>query len=410
MPPEVSQPTIYIKAAEGTVNPNGPKVWALQTTVRWPDANNQSQPDLVNKQLQSNGPSYVQFWRYNTSDADPPRFHSMTYAMLTQQPDYGPFSNVRNTDGSPSSRYNNIENIHNGIHAMVGNGGHMSDIPYSSFDPIFWLHHANTDRLFALWQAVYPDANFSTSQASYMSTLTIDAGQMEDVNTRQSPILGLIETAWSTRQFGYTYPEIIDWGVNKSQLASNVKTRINELYNPSKSTSKRASNIELFPNAMNIQWLVNIKISKSDSPSPFFVHLYLGPPPTDPSTWSFAPNLIGSHSVIDTSMLNTAGPNIATTLYGQIPLNPALLSAGNSDLSSSKMVPLLTSQLTWRLQSTDDTPIDITKVPSLKIHVVGQDMKPRVLDDEFPEYGTARVYREVTVGKAGGLQEGDDVD
>ena len=97
-------------------------------------------------------------------------------------------------------------------------------------------------------------------------------------------------------------------------------------------------------------------------------------------------------------------------LYGQIPLNPALLAAGNTDLSASKMVPLLKSQLSWRLQNTDDAPMDVGKLPSLKIHVVGQDIKPRVLADEFPEYGTARVYKEATIGKAGGLQDGDDVE
>ncbi|KAL8837072.1 MAG: hypothetical protein Q9176_005941 [Flavoplaca citrina] len=134
-----------------------------------------------------------------------------------------------------------------------------------------------------------------------------------------------------------------------------------------------------------------------------------GSAPIDPSTWSFAPNLVASHSVLDTSMLNTAGADMPAKLYGQVPLNPALLAAGHTDLSSSKMVPLLKSQLNWRLQNTDDAPMDVGKLPSLKIHVVGQDIKPRVLADEFPEYGTARVYKEVTNGKAGGLQDEDDV-
>lgn len=149
---------------------------------------------------------------------------------------------------------------------------------------------------------------------------------------------------------------------------------------------------------------------RSDSSSPFFVHLYLGPAPADPTTWSFAPNLIASHSVVDSSLLSTADTGLPTTLYGQIPLNHALLAAGDSDLASSKVVPLLTSQLNWRLQTTDDAPLDISKVPSLKIHVVGQEVKPRVSEDEFPEYGHLAVYREVTKGKAGGLQDGDDTE
>ena len=30
-------------------------------------------------------------------------------------------------------------------------------LDYSAFDPVFWLHHTNIDRLFSIWQAIYPD-------------------------------------------------------------------------------------------------------------------------------------------------------------------------------------------------------------------------------------------------------------
>lgn len=129
---------------------------------------------------------------------------------------------------------------------------------------------------------------------SAFGTLTIDAGQTEDINTRQLPFLAFDKasmeslmfialspfhsddsgtlwtsaTAWSTKEFGYSYPEINDWAVNSSQLSSNVKTRLNALYNPTRASSKRsvsadASNsMESSPNAMDIQWLANIRISK----------------------------------------------------------------------------------------------------------------------------------------------------
>jgi tyrosinase len=56
--------------------------------------------------------------------------------------------------------------IHNYIHGLVGGVqidastipvkfkglGTMSNIPSSPYDPVFWLHHANTDRLWAQWQ------------------------------------------------------------------------------------------------------------------------------------------------------------------------------------------------------------------------------------------------------------------
>ena len=65
----------------------------------------------------------------------------MTYQLLAQQPNYGPFSNTAYRN-STNQIFNSLENMHNAIHGLVGNGGHMSIVPYAGFDPIFWLHHA----------------------------------------------------------------------------------------------------------------------------------------------------------------------------------------------------------------------------------------------------------------------------
>ena len=45
-----------------------------------------------------------------------------------------------------------LETPHNSIHDIIGgDGGNMSDISISAFDPIFWLHHCNMDRFFYNW-------------------------------------------------------------------------------------------------------------------------------------------------------------------------------------------------------------------------------------------------------------------
>jgi len=49
-----------------------------------------------------------------------------------------------------------LEGVHDTVHSLVGGNGHMSDPDYAAFDPIFFLHHANVDRLFALWEWCYP--------------------------------------------------------------------------------------------------------------------------------------------------------------------------------------------------------------------------------------------------------------
>jgi tyrosinase len=57
--------------------------------------------------------------------------------------------------------------LHDGIHVWIGdvwdfvgqvprNGGHMSFPSVSVNDPVFWLHHANVDRLWAIWQRKSP--------------------------------------------------------------------------------------------------------------------------------------------------------------------------------------------------------------------------------------------------------------
>lgn len=43
------------------------------------------------------------------------------------------------------------QQLHNGLHGWVG--GHMNSPTASPFDPIFYLHHCNIDRLWAMWQA-----------------------------------------------------------------------------------------------------------------------------------------------------------------------------------------------------------------------------------------------------------------
>lgn len=46
-----------------------------------------------------------------------------------------------------------LEGLHGQIHVWTGGrGGHMSQVPWAGFDPIFWAHHCMVDRLWRLWQ------------------------------------------------------------------------------------------------------------------------------------------------------------------------------------------------------------------------------------------------------------------
>ena len=63
--------------------------------------------------------------------------HSQTFAALNQ-PTFNEFSA-------------NIESIHNLIHLRIGGRGHMGNLITAPYDPIFWILHANVDRLTAMF-------------------------------------------------------------------------------------------------------------------------------------------------------------------------------------------------------------------------------------------------------------------
>jgi tyrosinase len=48
---------------------------------------------------------------------------------------------------------------HNDVHGLVGGGGFMSRFETAPLDPVFWLHHANIDRLWALWTGSFAGEN-----------------------------------------------------------------------------------------------------------------------------------------------------------------------------------------------------------------------------------------------------------
>lgn len=43
-----------------------------------------------------------------------------------------------------------LDSLHGGIHMWVG--GHMTQIDFAGFDPIFWAHHTMVDRIWRMWQ------------------------------------------------------------------------------------------------------------------------------------------------------------------------------------------------------------------------------------------------------------------
>ena len=65
--------------------------------------------------------------------------------------------------------------MHNGAHDWVG--GLMGVVPTSPNDPVFWLHHSNIDRIWAIWQTRHP-----TSAAQYPTDADIIKARTDPPN------------------------------------------------------------------------------------------------------------------------------------------------------------------------------------------------------------------------------------
>jgi tyrosinase len=55
----------------------------------------------------------------------------------------------------------NLEDCHGEVHIWVG--GHMTDIPFAAYDPIFWAHHCMIDRIWRIWQLHNSRGSFPAS-------------------------------------------------------------------------------------------------------------------------------------------------------------------------------------------------------------------------------------------------------
>jgi tyrosinase len=72
-----------------------------------------------------------------------------------------------------------LEDWHGEVHVWVG--GHMSDIPFAAYDPIFWAHHCMIDRIWRIWQLHHPSGSFPEAlRGEVMEPFHLTAGKVLD--------------------------------------------------------------------------------------------------------------------------------------------------------------------------------------------------------------------------------------
>jgi hypothetical protein len=93
--------------------------------------------------------------------------------------------------------------IHGRIHTLVGTAKGMGSVPFAANDPLFWVHHANIDRMWASWN--YNGGRNPTDPALYPWI----NNEFAMVDADGSRVSRPLRDFFSTAALGYTYDRLI---------------------------------------------------------------------------------------------------------------------------------------------------------------------------------------------------------
>ncbi|KAH6633327.1 common central domain of tyrosinase-domain-containing protein [Boeremia exigua] len=352
-----------------------------------------------------------------------PNNRDMLYKLLTM---YQPFNQVSNK--ANGGIIGNFETLHDGLHNAFGLG-HMGIVEVSAFDPVFWFHHANMDRLIALYQYRYPDT-WIEDAAQVKGTFKVTKGAIEGPASPLAPFhmnaLGDMWTSTTSRNwtsFGYTYPELMTNPSNQT-----LTSTLNRLYKPatqglnntiSTPGDSAGNNSTATTTTKAIDWLCEVKMP-TDIQISYSVRAFLGEPDADPKNWPTDPNYVGQLASMSSPRMNS---DVIVT--GNIVLTERLAQkhqAGElKSLSKEDVAAYLKANFSWRIQALDYSEIPRNNPPAgLNVAVFNVAVSIPESDDEVPtwdgelEYnpdikGNPPVYNGLGPGGTNSTTPADDV-
>ncbi|KAF7505863.1 hypothetical protein GJ744_012485 [Endocarpon pusillum] len=313
------------------------------------------------------------------------------------------------TDSAYNQFSNDLESIHNTVHVQVG--GDMVFVPRSAFDPIFFLHHANVDRLTAMYQATHPGLTLTPRTRS--PTFALGGAGPDDLSTPLYPFRHPDRRQWTSNDvsaaesiftYGYSYPDVPQ-GLSTQERQSFTTQKVNELYAPQAASPALArfftgdgSGIPETPTA-RLEWSANVQVRSSEAVGSHRIRFMLGNAQSDADVAGVAAIFANPNTPLST-------PN--DLINASIPLTPALVRQ-NVGLSPDETVPVLRDQLNWVVErrTEDGTGFRPAELKSLVVSVVSNEADYPADRSQLPTKGAPVTYYEPTAGKVGGLQSGE---
>jgi tyrosinase len=272
----------------------------------------------------------------------------------------------------------------------------MYDLYASSFDPVFFLHHANVDRLWAIWAAIHPDTYFQ-QRTCYSGTYSTRPGTIENETNPLYPFRkdtnGGYHTSQSMRNvkdLGYAYEEIPDWQFNsKDDLANHVLDVVDRLYGQV-SVNKAADTSGPKVQTPTRRWMLDFTVT-IDSGTAAIVYFFYGTPPAQRDKWTTENNLVVAQAFLASHISMPRSARIPITTY----LNKAISEHKLEDLSSKSVESFLSANLQWRVIAQGSSVASNMQFDR-QISVKVVDQKVVGITKGLTQYGPATVHGKLT--------------
>ncbi|OAR03172.1 hypothetical protein LLEC1_07414 [Akanthomyces lecanii] len=349
-----------------------------------------------------------------------PQIQQRLYNMYSSYNDYQSFSNK--AWATENNRYaDSIESLHDLVHTYTGLGGHMAYIPIAAFDPLFFLHHANVDRLVAIWQVLNNDSWISPMRAEEQ-TFAAPRGTWQDGSTPLYPFaasdngdMWTSDMARSTESFGYTYA---DTDAQAGDLRASLIRKINQWYGGHSPANMKVSRVrhrapdsmphangsaaifnvapgakapaisKVVENNQYTEWTARIIVNVEALDGVLGIHLFMGEPPANAADWETAAHLVGTAAI--PGMGSSTGS--AARVSSVIPLTSSLMklvAAGQvPSLDPESVVPFLKRNLRFSALDRHNNMANETMMSGLQIGIDSASVRMPASAEELPQWGT----------------------
>ncbi|KAH6990001.1 common central domain of tyrosinase-domain-containing protein [Ilyonectria destructans] len=378
--------------------------------------------------------------------------------------------------------YDSSEHVHDSVHGWCGGAkvapgdtsilqGHMSHVPVAAFDPIFWLHHCNIDRLFAIWQVLHDDSWFTGNDIrdKDLGNFYIPPGTADKPTDALRPFHktsdGQYYTSDDIREvtpLGYTYPGLEKWeytaadgSYDKARHIEELTKTLNYNYNASWAAAEK-SELTADPGQMDgvglmslgalveavdqepkdlliDDYVVNVVYEKfALGGRMFIVHIFIGEVPAEPPYTTQDPN-VTNYLVGEVINLSAEIPEDESTpgcgscrnqemdrakATGRVILTNALITRWKNEIPHNKAPHVLQSMeredvvnfLKANLHwrvTSLGQPVDLNLIPSLKVSLAVGKAQHWADRTKMSRFYDYQGVFEVTEGRDGGAEERD---